>query len=52
MGDSVSTTKAATEDHLTDDFFELKLEDIKRLHADNVKKAREAEEGAQVSVSH
>ena len=35
-------------DNVTDEFFELNLNDIKLLHADNIKKAREAEEGAQV----
>ena len=48
MGESGSSIKAATDDYLTDDFFELNLEDVKRLHADNIRKAREAEEGAQV----
>ena len=38
-------------DNVTDEFFELNLNDIKLLHADNIKKAREAEEGAQVSYA-
>ena len=38
-------------DNVTDEFFELNLNDIKLLHADNIKKAREAEEGAQVNYA-
>ena len=37
------------DDNISDDFFELKLDDIKRLHAENVKKSMEAQEGAQVN---
>ena len=48
MGESGSSIKTSTDDYLTDDFFELNLQDVKRLHADNIRKAREAEEGAQV----
>ena len=47
MGECVSMKD--TDDNLTDDFFELKLDDIKLLHAENIKRAKEAEEGAQVS---
>ena len=37
------------DDNLPDDFFELNLDDIKFLHKENVKRAKEAEEGAQVN---
>ena len=46
MGDSVSMN--VTDDNISDDFFELTIEDVKRLHSENVKKVREAEEGDQV----
>ena len=48
LGDSTSIKNV--DDNISDDFFELNLDDIKILHSDNVKKAREAEEGAQVSL--
>ena len=44
----VNTKIKRMSDNVTDEFFELNLNDIKLLHADNIKKAREAEEGAQV----
>ena len=47
----VNTKIKHMSDNVTDEFFELNLNDIKLLHADNIKKAREAEEGAQVSYA-
>ena len=46
IGESVSIKNIAD---ISDDFFELNIKDIKLLHAQNVKKAKEIEEGAQVN---
>ena len=46
IGESVSIKNIAD---ISDDFFELNIKDIKLLHAQNVKKSKEIEEGAQVN---
>ena len=48
VGESVSIRNI--DDNISDDFFELQLNDIKLLHAQNVKNAKEAQEGEQVKI--
>ena len=46
MGESVSMKNV--DENISDDFFELNINDIKLMHIENVKNAKEAEEGAQL----
>ena len=46
MGESVSMKNI--DENISDDFFELNINDIKLMHAENIKNAKEAEEGAQL----
>ena len=48
LGESVSIRNI--DDNINDDFFELQLNDIKLLHSQNVRDAKEAQEGEQVNT--